>query len=400
MGEKKYSYSMGELLYSLYRASSEGRFTKKLIICILESYTIMLTRIYRNYVEAPKSSENRNRIIEIMGASVSSSWSNLIMPKYLRGQNSWKGLDSEEEESQIVEFAAVKFTSVEKDWAFEIIGDMEWPIEIIGDNALTLPEEEERQRKKREKEQLQMMEILCMFFTNVSNKNARHKTAGFTVEYLGDKEKENNVRIDVGIDVGNKIKKGADFTFRYTDGCFNVMNFVNNLFLGEEYFEKLHESMEEAWIGYFEKAGHRFNEETSSGEKSAFVKKFLRENSLYADEKSWWEESKGLALPIYSFDMMYNLFKRCYLNQEVLGVIKNPEDFLPSILKLLESRIGTLLEKEEKYYYQTKREKQFYDHYKGNPFLKYIERVNADERLNPIFGSRFHNIVQVIAHMV
>ena len=384
VGKQEYSYSMGELLYTLYQASSEGLFTKELVSCILDSYTIMLTKLYRNYVaqlkkgEKKAAKEDKNRLLEVMGASISSSWSNLLMPRYRKEMGKWVGMDSsEQEDSKIVDFAAVKFTSVEVDWSFEIFSDSEWISE----------------RNEKSAEMLRMQEILCMFFTNVHNRNREESTAGFIIDY---KPNEGKKSISDPL-----LRKENDFRFRCTDGCFNVMNFVNNLFLGSDYFDKLHKDLEQAWIEYFEISKKFEGENFSESDKKSFVKKFFAENSIYTEKKDWWEKSAGLALPVYSFDMIYNLFKRCYLNQDVPYIIKFEGNFLPSILKLLIEKIGRMLEKEAEYYYKVKEdepmpENQFYSYYEENPFLEYLKALEKDEVLNNIFEKRFRDIVGTI----
>lgn len=388
LGERKYSYSMGELLYALYQASSEGIFTKALIGCILESYTIMLTRFYRNYRVTENSTknsnrlENKKRILKIMGASISSSWSNKLMPSYHRvPEMPWQGMDtSNTETSQIVDFAAVKFTSHEIQWYFEIIENIAVEETVEGQSQSSLD---------WDVEMLHMIEILCMFFTNIYN-NKDENSTGFTVDY-----RTNNS----GNDFGNLQVKKDDFSFSCTDGCFNIMNFVNNLFLGEEYFNELHNNMKEAWTAYFDKKN---NSEKFKNDKELYVNTFLEENSLYNTYKEWWNKSFGLALPIYSFDMMYNLFKRCFLNQTHHSIIRYDGRFLPSILHLLENEIGEMLKKESEYYYKLSdnsivANEHFYSYYKNNPFLQYLKKVEADNNMRLIFETRFKNLVQVIA---
>ena len=388
VGKQEYSYSMGELLYTLYQASSEGLFTKELVSCILDSYTIMLTKLYRNYVaqlkrgEAEAARNDKNRLLEVMGASISSSWSNLLMPRFRNGMELWGGMDSAEQKgSKIVDFAAVKFTSAEIDWSFEIFGENEWASE----------------RNEKSVEMLRMQEILCMFFTNVHNRNREESTAGFIIDY---KPNEGKKSISDPL-----LRKENDFRFRCTDGCFNIMNFVNNLFLGSDYFDKLHKDLEQAWIEYFEISKKFEGENFSESDKKSFVKKFFAENSIYTEKKDWWEKSAGLALPVYSFDMIYNLFKRCYLNQDLPYIIKFEGKFLPSILKMLTEKIGSMLEKEAEYYYKVKEdepmpENQFYSYYEKNPFLEYLKALEKDEVLKNIFEKRFRNIVRTIADQV
>lgn len=50
---RKEKYSYGELLYYLYKARRAGIFSKELVCCILDSYTVVLTKFYRRLKELP-----------------------------------------------------------------------------------------------------------------------------------------------------------------------------------------------------------------------------------------------------------------------------------------------------------------------------------------------------------
>lgn len=439
VGQKEFSYSYGELLYSLYMASSEGWFSKPLIRCVLDSYTIMLTKLYRNmkisWKKLQKSEENtkqkkkceeeyrKNKKIftDIMGASVSSSWSNKLLPRYHNAVSVWGGNTSKEENdnSNIVKIGAIKFTSFHTYWEFELNTEPDAATDEI------------------QKKQLQMIEILCMFFTDIYDDS---DSPGFTICFKPNEadsfstvkeenaaEKDNITEEDDTVQEGNtaeedstakesnkeneeeelEIKgdhdgmKADSFVFTFKDGCYNVLNFVNTLFEGKEYFDTLHNRMKEAWIAYWKRIG-RMKKDASKTDAESEIEQFFAQNSVYQEYcyEAWSNKSYGFALPVYSFDMMYNLLKRCFLNQGFLGVIEHDGDLLGHIYYLLNNRLGKLLADEAEYYFgksnNDAQEDQFYINYIENLFLRYLNNLDKNKKDRELFNEHLRKMLEGI----
>lgn len=368
----KESYSYGELIYRLYIASKNGWFTKQLIWCILDSYTIMLTKYYRQMKKADDMNEKekwRKKILNVLGTSVASSWSNLLVPKItikdgeseVANRNRMEyGVYDRDKESRKEWFAAIKFGGGFVQWDFELLKNK--------DSGLL-------------RKQLHLLEFLGMFFTKVycrTEKGGVHQ--GFDIEYIGFANNRNE-KLHHSKDMDKRIC----LRFKMTDGCFNIFNFVYNLLDSENFFRQLHENLKEAYESYFKNI-ERPDES---------IDKFFEENSMKTTYQDWFIETQGFALPVYSFDMIYNLFKRQYQNLGLMPDSVYIDDCWIYIRECFEE-FGKRLEDEDKFYFSMLSEegindgnienveidpnnKWFFNAYNDSPFIQTIHEMEKDE---------------------
>ena len=415
--EKSYSY--GELLYGLYEASKNGWFNKELVWCILDSYTIMLTKYYEKMRdgESDFAKEKRN-LQDIIGASVASSWSNLLLPKYEKTNKkrvtSIVELSSEKNQGEIsytigeeqgfpckydeticctriIQDENGKFKSVEEEKKLSK-GQSENREEgkkiQYGLGAIKISREDQNTTfweftlsssgaEEDLKKQLQQVEILCMFFSDVYHieNQTKIKKPGFAVIYEPGKIKEG---------VAPDSTQEPKFVIKYTDACFNIFNFVHNLFKGEGFFNKLHEGFE--YEEYFLDLKTYTQKKAIAGTEwlqNKDVKTFLEQNSLYKEYKNWFDKTYGLAMPIYSFDMMYNLFKRQYKKSGSPKMVDNTKDVWANIKKVYNG-IGKRLKEEDSFYFpnvETYSEgtyNTFFEKYNMCPFIDYVSKNDAE----------------------
>lgn len=351
--EKSYSY--GELLYCLYRAGRESILSKELVCCILDSYTVMLTKFYRKLKNG--NQEYRKRILEVMGSSVSSSWSNLFIPKIDISNNKEKMDDVDSSNfiisvnSSLRKVGAKKIASEATKWEFE-----------LRENSGVI-------------KQFQMLEVMLMFFTDVYYKDGNNRIMpGFKITYDNGKHWENAVK---GSD-----KRPRGFTIEFYYGCFNIMNFVNNLFREKEYFDEIHRCLEEAFVQYFNDLGKRSSSNIQVEYNKGHINRFFEKNSLRKKYDKWFWETCGLAMPIYSFDMMYNVLKRVFQNYSMKSEFVQPDEVW-NYVEVVYDRIGELLEKENEFYFpkinRKKDNSQFYYAYINSPFIDWLKK--SDEKL-------------------
>lgn len=385
------SYSYGELLYFLYTASSKGYYTKDFICCILDSYTLMLTRFYHlKWNEEEKRFEDKDEVKKIMGESIAGSWSNLYIPALKisdfdaaskREVDFVLGGQKREEEKSEVKVGAVKANLVAGEWEYSFSN-----IYSKDNNIANL---------KMLAEEFKRIEILCMFFADVKYTGESQATDGFKIEY----EEGEIFCIRPECSSSNAEKEGPRLIFKFSAACFNIMNFVKNLFLWEGYFAQLCTALSNAYEKHIEslrKAGVITNEAM----KNQSIAEWLKENSLENQRKEWYESTRGFAMPLYSFDMMYNLFKRKYKNQEPIPTAVREDKFLNHILQVYE-KFGELLKKEDAFYFSNGHGEiikyKFYENYIKSPFIEYLQELAKDETEKGKFDENFRKMIKTIA---
>lgn len=327
-------------------------------------------------------------MLNVMGSSIVSSWSNLLIPK-VNGRVQENGDKSSDlpNSNYVVESYFIKSVGAKK-FSHKTI---KWDF-VLSENC-------------KDHFQLQMLEILLMFFTGVYHENNEGLISGFKIEYFsGEIKKKVNEQNE------KNYQKEAHFSIEFSDACFNVMNFVNNLFLGEKYFEKVRESMKNAYVAYFKdiekkeilkKGNDTKDAETkylinllkTDAENAKKVEQFLKDNSLYKKYNSWFEKTCGLAMPVYSFDMMYNIMKRKYQNMS----IRNDDIYYKVFWKALDKfylEVGQLLKQQDKRYFN-ELNTPFYDAYIESPFIDYIELLRNNEEWN----EKFSKMILAVAEM-
>ena len=387
------SYSYGELLYGLYCIRETGWFSEELIGCILDSYTIVLTKLYQKMRanQGDGREKYRNRLLKIIGVSVASSWSNIFLPKVqMKSPVSKPPVSTdytvrrENREKLLTSASAAKFTDENVKWVFEL---------------------ENTQDIKKIKQQLQILEILRMFYTEVRYRDVDEKVGllekkGFKIEYNSGYRVHGPLKINDSDELANI----PNFKLSFSDCCFNIMNFVGNLLNGEEFFSSFHENILEGYKQYLKYLNKQFHI-NSFPVTEGKIRNFLKDNSLYTQFKKWDEKTTGLAMPIYSMDIMYNIFVRQSQNRETMIGVSDIRHFWKYMVKVYEE-IGIMLKAEDEFYYSDNinnidfSKTRFYKAYNECPFISYINALKTNRQLNEDFEKHFTDMMsEILPHL-
>ncbi len=380
-------YGYGELSYALYIAKHKKMLSKGLVCCILHSYTILLTEFYHRMLleeQSGNQQENRRRIIQIMGASVAGSWSNLITPRVHIIQNQELKPNKEytigREQSNIVSVGAIQFGKTRVEWTFKL------------------------SKQRNLVEQIRMFEMLNMFWTEVE-----------TLESASDQGQRTDITFRSGSLEYAADVPGSDqppvFVIQCSTACFNIFNFVNNLFAAADFFRNLHSQMLPVLTEFCQQLvragmGRQCGIPYEDTEKVTveWVRDLLEDSSLKKMGKDWFVKWHGLAMPIYSFDMMYNIFKRQYQNYMPDLPMAKLDEFWGYLQQVYEE-IGDLLRQEDEFYYSNgagemdQHSYHFYRAYKDSPFLAYLQTIQKNDALSKEFQERFTDMISSIAQI-
>ena len=367
-------------LYSLYRVSQEEYWRKEIIWCILDSYTILLTQIHEELENKRNNEENtlKSMLGGVLGNSVAGEWVNEIMPhlKNISSENMERRRGFEftipYENTDKGNVAHINFQSSTVWWEFELLDAN------IRDN---MAEENKSKVQNLQKKQLQILEILCMFFTKVyHNHSFKEQDRGFAVMYKD--------KLKIEAPVNDRERKLARFQIEFISGCFDITNFVINLLFADEFFEEFRKSFGKPYQEYLESIGY-LEEEAA---------RFIEENSIKKEYDKWKEENGNWAMPVYSFDMMYNIFKRINQNKERYGEVATSDKYWENIERFYD-HIGEILEKEDEFYFPESKQKGFCYKYKKSPFISFIDELKKEENSEDkvTFEKHFEDMLQSIA---
>ena len=335
MEGEAYDYNYGELLGTLYMLGEKQQEFTPLIQCILALATIELTQnyMYAFFMEDRNSSAKWKGYIS---GSVIGNWGNQIFPKVKdKGYKSF-------EIAYMKELKGI-FTAAD-------VSGIKCGSEI--------------QEKKKicrqlieQKGFIETVMLLCAFLTGKAKVTLRIS------------ESQNEKQL-IQLSVSECTFDILGFVIHSMD-CEAFAATVKKIFL-EMLDEYIYEGKEE--------------------EKNNLEQEFgnlIENNSFMEEYRSWNKQYKGMALPIYSLDIMYNMLKQVKkkMEQEYPQGI-NKKDFL-KVLQTFYRHIGDYLIEEDLFYgerivtdKEIKEERQYTDFYGGfleNPFVKYFVREKKEE---------------------
>ena len=219
-GYRTFKYSYGEMLHALYCMGRMDLYEKPLVHAILAMYSLTLTKIFYRYKAGKEEKNGKDPIInkerqynalkELIGDSVGGSWSRQLVPCLRMSEN------EERDEAQIFYAGAAKNTRAEL------------VIDFSGSEYKNASTEAEDKKKKTayedftqdEKREIEWKFILFLFLSNTA-----------VAQYETLKKAPEDERAIVPSDM-KENKEELKVTIRNVD--YNIMNFVNNIFMFED----------------------------------------------------------------------------------------------------------------------------------------------------------------------
>lgn len=347
-----WKYSYGELLYNIYASSRCGVFSKPMVHSIMASYSVVLPWLLNQCVDCKQKEmlaedteikeKYQNKHIEIrqiingvLGTSIAGKWANEILPTDFYSVDESTAPMGKPEQKPCASVSIVD--------KFELYFRVREP-EIK--NWVTLSEKEDKSQATRF---INMLELCCMFFTNV-------KRSGL--------ENQLNFNFCFESDGGDRI-----LTSKSDKGCFNIFNFVIHSFNWREYFDSLHQSFIKAIIDRISAV---------PGERRVRIWRIwdhiIKSGSLKNEYEQWEKKYPDcIALPFQHFDMMYNIIKRQQDNSDHgIPAEAKPSEYL-ECCKTVYQNMSKALQEQDEYYNTLVSQNVCFQHaFEECPFIKHI----------------------------
>lgn len=314
----RYGYSYGELLYMIYCWGRLDSSNKAMVQCFIALFTLEISKLYWLYRYEPEEEdreERKKQILEVVKGSVAGSWSNIFMPKVFRS------IRTGEADKNVRSVAHFYGKSAGK--IFDISFDTElghWS--DLSDVQL--------------RNMIRTVELICFCFT------MRDKTKPvrwvFGIEKInshpGNPDKELSTDL---FEANPEQDKIVIFYKGVADLEFNIMNFVVNALQYKDVFTNIKEAVKGAFLVYY---GIKSDEEEFF---LAAMDKIYDQVSLKNDFDEWLRYCDGFALPIYNFDLTYNVLKRvAKMHNYVMSVpVSDYLDELASVFENISEQLGS-----------------------------------------------------------
>lgn len=406
---EKFNYSYGELLHSIYCIGRLPVYDKKLVHAILAMYSLTLTKIYYRYKKSLKlesdieqgffnvvddvkkensSRRERNYIMlkELIGKSVGGSWSRQIMPIYRRSGSGNMNMSYLCGTARRVYLDRVTFKidiSLNNKMA-----DLKKDIDSKQTEGL---KEEYYNKFSDFILEIKWWFILTLFLECEEKLVFWDPTNRVIVKRRSQASK---------LSSEERFINTQDFGYISLAGraTYNVMNFINNIFLFDEKLKEFVKAIGNMLDPWFKMSDYDYRE---------IVKKLGSKDGFYKDMYNWTIQYGGMVVPAYSMDVYYNMFKRLVRTQQLSNeqYVENKDDFYRIFYKLLQE-IKKHLKKNDEYYGEFY---YFTDAFTNCPFIKEMlwlrdsildSDVSAVEKSNSISRIRQYNnfVDMVICH--
>lgn len=369
---KKYGYSYGEILRSIYCVGRINFGNKQLIRCLLAYFSIEMTHVYYKY----KFSDDKIKSIifkEILNGSFGGSWSNMIMPEVIR-------LDTHGFESAIIKTGAVCDVVMKEAFSFDIpIPDFNKEDDMHGN---------EQEWMKRV---FKSMIIFGMFFSEPYHNNPERHHWAF---HIDTKEPEREWLAAESLANPDLKNKHLEITFSGSSRkTFNVFNFVSNVFEWKDVVKRIEKALYDGlkngennqWI--FALLGQNISED-----------KFLEYLGIDKAFQMWERVSGGFVLPVYDMDLTYNIVKRIRLQriwnrrEKVTWKWNELWGYYEKLLHMIREKLA-----ENDEYYETVNFENLEILYITCPIIEWIEHkdYNLVDGLPELFENMMRNIISV-----
>lgn len=368
-GYRKFRYSYGEMLHAIYCLGRMEIYEKTLIHAILAMYSLTLTKIFYRYKAGVNNSEKNGKenqykmLKELFGDSVGGSWSRKIMP-----QVSENG-ESETDPTHIYYAGAAK--SAGMTWRIEFTekldeiiqevrtkvqeSDEKWDGELAAIKKITQEENKEKEKKTEWEQNIEWELILFLFLSNT-------KIDRYDVKRECDKT-NSEIKSPQEIPV-----KGSHIEVEIKSVDYNVMNFINNIFLFKDKVKEFARLL----------CGVEFKEDVVIMDGKEYKKALWNDyKSDFAKEMEDWEsEYGGMVVPVYAIDVYYNMFKRLVREQELREkAVIQKDELYDTLINLLDKIENKLIKNDEKY----QEAEKFADIFKKCPVIERLRSASKEQ---------------------
>ncbi len=318
-------YSYGELLYVLYKIGKKKQEFKPLIQCVLALSTIELTQNYM-YAFYLGDTYSRKKWNEYIAGSICGTLGNKILPSVKVECVNKDNLNHREN------IAYVKDCIINTTINTMIDGQADTQKEIGCSNS---EKYDICKRLIEENELVESFELFMMFITKSSGMGM--EKCGISLNNLQNNEDE---------------KRKITFRFSNWECTFDFLGFVVNSMNSIEHLEEVRDILLQTLKGYCLAGG----EERFDKDKEEELIGAIKRHSMAEGYEKWNKTYKGMALPIYSLDITYNVLKRAKnIMEEVFPRTIEKSDFL-SIVRRCYQVFGLILDEEDDFYNKGKTE--------------------------------------------
>lgn len=325
-GYRIFRYSYGEMLHAIFCVGRMNLYEKPLIHAILAMYSLTLTKIFYRYKDGSEENGVRKRnyemLKEVVCNSVGGSWSRQLLPKVYKGEEATSDPNEEEKETYYAGTAQNTTVTLIQKVTFKNNDTNEKKDQDKDSREINW---EEIDWEKIDWKEIEWKFILFLFLkTDHAQWKPKIERAKQNSEIVLPKNfetEEGYFEIN-----GNKID-------------YNIMNFVDNIFMLDEKIVEFADNVCGKIIGkklreHVEKVenGHNIGKSSKAG-PSSFWKEMIE----------WHRQYGGMVVPAYSIDVYYNMFKRLTRDQGLKGkdTIKKSQlyDEFKQLLENIEKRL-------------------------------------------------------------
>ena len=323
-------YGYGELMRSFYCMTRKEIYSKAMVRLLLAQYTTVFGKVYMQYFngkDEKTKDKNKAKLKELMKNSIGGSWTNYMLP-IDGGSYTYNYIIKN------IKVEDRKIFSFEKSEMNDLIKEKSW----------------EKCKKLLSSPKMEKFAMSMFFLSNYKrnkNQNEKYTFKIFEPQSVGVSEEEKN-------------PDGDKYTF-YIEAKrvdFSILNFVNTSFEYKEVLTDFYIAIIESFIknGYLENI-----EDIKTTVDNWLIEEEQKENTLITEFKNWEKTSGALALPIYNFDITYNLLKRLVKENKSRGNYSiSKDEVYDYFLEFLEN-IKTNLQEQDNFYNkeEEKEEKDF-----------------------------------------
>lgn len=377
---KRYPYSYGELLLSLYLVGRCNPEYKPLVRCILASFSLTFNRQYILFTKSNISDE-RNMAKECLrfylGHSISGSRTNDMIPK-VRCERYFSDNVGAAHIGAVLEVSMKYVLKYELPEEWKNIDKKEDLLNKLNEDGIDF-------------KWIQELEMLLMLFSDFRDESRNKSKISLEIS-----EVQPDLPDGLSMDP-NLVKMGKNTRTVGMTGLadFNILGFVNSLFLWDEYFDSVDSAITVMIVKRI--CDGSSQEDLEILERK--IKKQIDSSSLrnVIEYKEWYSKYKGFAIPFYNIDMTYNVLKRISRAYRNAGIQVVEETEIVQFIYEMYERIEKELTNEEKIYKGLDDDliPNVKEAYHNNPYIVEFKKHYEDKKCG--FKERFQKMLLQIA---